>query len=156
MAVTAAELEEYLHEHIPLSCAMAVSVDSVERDRVVLRAPLQPNINHRETAFGGSMSALAILAAWSLLYTRLRTERVAVRLVIQRNTMDYEHPIAGEFTAIATLTAEVAWHKFVRTLASRRKARIAVGATLEHAGIVAGYFTGDFVALCARATQPVR
>ena len=52
------ELEAYLHEHIPLSKAMGVSVVSVEEGIVILRAPLAPNINHRETVFGGVTEAL--------------------------------------------------------------------------------------------------
>ena len=72
------QLERYLHEHIPLSKAMGVSVLSVGEEAVTLRAPLAPNINHRETVFGGSASALAILAAWSLLHTRL--DRKSTRL----------------------------------------------------------------------------
>jgi thioesterase domain-containing protein len=59
----ARELQAYLHAHIPLSAAMQVSVDAVAADGVTLRAPLAPNINHRETVFGGSASAVAILAA---------------------------------------------------------------------------------------------
>ena len=81
------ELERYLHQHIPLSKAMQVSVVEVLPAGVVLSAPLAPNINHRDTVFGGSASALAILAAWSLLHTRLSGEGIASRLVIQRNTM---------------------------------------------------------------------
>ena len=111
------ELEQYLHEHIPLSKAMAVSVVSVEQSGVVLRAPLAPNINHRETVFGGSASALAILAAWSLLHTRLRAEGISSRLVIQRNTMEYEQPIQGEFTAHSTLEEPASWQQFTRMLA---------------------------------------
>ena len=45
------ELELYLHEHIPLSKAMAVSVVVANQDEVVLGAPLEPNINHREAVF---------------------------------------------------------------------------------------------------------
>src|SRR4051812_8071949 len=88
-AMTASELEDYLHSHIPLSAAMQVAVDTVDVHGVVLRAPLAPNINHRDTVFGGSASAVAILAAWSLLHTRMRQEGIAARLVIQANTMDY-------------------------------------------------------------------
>ena len=80
------ELEQYMHKHIPLSKAMAVSVVSVTDSAVTLQAPLEPNINHRETVFGGSASALAILAGWSLLHVRLRAAGIANRLVIQRNT----------------------------------------------------------------------
>lgn len=140
------ELEHYLHAHIPLSGAMEVSVVSVQRDAVVLRAPLAPNINHRETVFGGSASALAILAAWSLLHTRLRDEGLASRLVIQRNTMEYLQPIAGEFTATSSLDPG-AWPPFTRMLARKGRARIAVSSVLEHAGQVAGRLTGEFVAL---------
>ena len=61
------ELEHYLYEHIPLSLAMQISVIDVRDDGVTLRAPLAPNINHTNTIFGGSASAVAILAAWSKL-----------------------------------------------------------------------------------------
>src|SRR5882762_1797906 len=101
--MNAIDLERYLHEHIPLSKAMQVSVVSVQTDGVTLRAPLAPNINHRDTVFGGSASAVAILAAWSLLHVRLRAQGLASRLVIQRNTMDYALPILGEFTARSSL-----------------------------------------------------
>jgi thioesterase domain-containing protein len=68
------EIKTYLYEHIPLSKAMEVDVVDASVDKVVLRAPLAPNINHRATVFGGSASALAILAAWTLLYVRLQQE----------------------------------------------------------------------------------
>jgi thioesterase domain-containing protein len=108
---------------------------------------LRPNVNHRETVFGGSASALAILAAWSLLHTRLRREGIATRLVIQRNTMEYEQPILGEFTARSSLESLAAWPQFTRMLARKGKARVAVLSVLEHAGEVVGRFTGEFVAL---------
>ena len=103
------ELEAYLHAHIPLSRAMQVSVARASPESVVLSAPLAPNINHRDTVFGGSASALAILAAWSLLHTRMNAEGLASRLVIQRNTMSYEEPIVGTFTATARARPSLSW-----------------------------------------------
>ena len=141
------ELEGYLHGHIPLSKAMQVSVDAIRTDAVVLRAPLAPNINHRDTVFGGSASAVAILAAWSLLHTRLRAEGVAARLVIQRNTMDYALPILGEFTATSAFEAPEQWPRFLRTLARMGRARTRAIAVLESDGQVVGRLTGEFVAL---------
>jgi thioesterase domain-containing protein len=145
--MTGIELERYLHEHIPLSKAMAVQVVSVSADSVVLGAPLAPNINHRETVFGGSASALAILAAWSLLHTRLRGEGIAARLVIQRNTMDYEQPILGDFVARSSLQAPEQWAQFTRMLARKGKARMAVVSVLECDGHAVGRLSGEFVAL---------
>lgn len=142
------DLEKYLHEHIPLSKAMAVSVVSMDRETVVLRAPLAPNINHRETVFGGSAASLAILAAWSLLHTRLGGEGIdEFRLVIQRDTMEYKKPILGEFTARAMLASGQDWSKFTHMLLRKGRARIAVTAVLEYNGQEVGRLTGEFVAL---------
>ncbi len=141
------ELERYLHDHIPLSKAMAVGVVSIEEGAVVLRAPLAPNINHRETVFGGSACALAILAGWALLHVRLRTAGITSRLVIQRNAMEYQRPILGEFTARASLERPERWRLFTDTLLRKRKARISAISVLEQAGQVVATFSGVFVAL---------
>lgn len=140
------ELERYLHDHIPLSKAMAVSVVEVHSERIVLGAPLAPNINHRETVFGGSASAVAILAAWSLVHTRLAEAGIANRLVIQRNSMDYQLPIFGEFTARSFIARPEAWQLFLRMLARKGRARVTVSAVLEFDGRTAGRLEGEFVA----------
>lgn len=126
---------------------MQVSAETVTLESVVLRAPLEPNINHRETVFGGSASAVAILAAWSLLYTRLRAAGVDCKLVIQRNTMEYERPIVGEFTAKSSLQDPEQWPLFLRMLSRKGKARISVVSVLEYSNQTVGRFTGEFVAL---------
>src|SRR5215471_6837227 len=141
----ASELAQYIHEHIPLTKLMGVSVLSIEEQALILQAPLAPNINHRHTVFGGSASALAILAGWALLHVRLRSEGIADRLVIQRNTMEYEHPICGEFTARATLEHPDRWKSFTTMLARKGRARITVLAVLEQMEQVAGRFSGQFV-----------
>ena len=146
----AGELTQYLHEHMPLSKAMGVSVVSIEENAVTLRAPLEPNINHRQSVFGGSASALAILAGWALLHVRLHAEGVPDRLVIQRNSMEYQQPILGQFTARATLERPDRWRQFMAMLARKGKARVTVSAVLEHADQVVGRFTGQYVAFAAR------
>jgi thioesterase domain-containing protein len=140
------ELAQYIHERIPLSQAIGVSVVSIADDAITLQAPLEPNLNHRQTVFGGSASALAILASWALLHVRLQSEGIADRLVIQRNVMEYQHPILGQFTARSMLERPEGWKEFTTLLARRGKARITVLAVLEHMGRVAGRFSGQFVA----------
>ena len=92
-------LQQFLHDRIPLSTTMGVEVLAATPDGVTLAAPLEPNINHRDTVFGGSASAVAILSAWGLLYVRLREEFPNASIVIQRNTMSYQRPIPSAFTA---------------------------------------------------------
>lgn len=144
--MTEAELETYLHDHIPLSRAMAMRVASIAADSVILEAPLAPNINHRDTVFGGSAASIATLAAWALLHLRLTDAGLPSRVVIQSSTMDYLLPIAGDFTATATLENAADWAGFVKILGRRGRARIAIGAVLDFDGQRAGRFRGEFVA----------
>lgn len=143
------ELEQYLHRHIPLSKTMGIRVAAAGPGGVVLSAPLEPNINHRETVFGGSASALAILSAWSLVHIRLLAAAFPSRIVIQRNTMEYKRPMRGSFTARAWIEGEEAWTGFTRMLQRKGRGRIRVLSVLESAGEEAGAFSGEFVAFAA-------
>ncbi|MCR6672816.1 thioesterase domain-containing protein [Devosia ginsengisoli] len=145
--MTEAEFETYLHDHIPLSRAMAVRVISIADQQVTLSAPLAPNINHRDTVFGGSAASIATLAAWSLLHLRLVAAGLPSRVVIQRSTMDYLAPIAGDFTATATFESAANWDTFLRMLTRKGRARIALQAALDYQGQKAVQFHGEFVAL---------
>ena len=141
------QLEEYLHRQIPLSAAMQVTVRSVGTTSVVLAAPLEPNINHKSTVFGGSASALAILAAWSLLHLRLVAEGLHCEVVIQSNRMEYDSPIDGAFTATSMLPTTADWPLFLKILSRRKRARIEIASELTYRAAVAARLTGRFVAL---------
>jgi thioesterase domain-containing protein len=145
--MTPAELQDYLHTRIPLSRAMAVEVRAAGPAGVTLQAPIEPNINHRDTIFGGSASALAILAAWSALYVRLHADGLAGRIVIRRNTMSYDRPMSTEFTATAEAPGEAACASIAATLARGRPARVSMRARLECEGEVAGALEADFAVL---------
>ena len=147
--MTPAALQSYLHEHIPLSQAMGVQVISIADERVVLGAPLAPNINHHGTAFGGSGATLATLAAWSLLHLRLIAAGLPSDEVIQSSTMDYLAPIDSDFTAVARLEPDADWDGFLTMLSRRGRARIGLQAELVAEERVAARFHGRFAALAA-------
>ena len=141
------DIERYIHAQIPITAAMGVSVLHADTDRVRLSAPLEPNINHRETVFGGSAAAVATLAAWTLVLLRLRAAELSTRLVISQNSMTYDRPITADFQALAVAKDLKSWDRF--TAGIRRKGRGRVTAT---SGLwldderVAG-FEGRFVAI---------
>lgn len=147
-------MESYLHANIPLSAAMGVRVRLASPERVLLWAPLAPNINHHQSVFGGSGVVLATLSAWTLLHVRLERQRLGAQLVIQRSSMEYERPIPGDFEAICRFADEVAWERFCSTLARRGRARMTLQAQLLHAAHEMGSFVGDFVALVPPGRRP--
>ena len=120
---------------------------------VTLEAPLAPNINHHGTVFGGSASALAILAAWSLVHVRLLEGGRDVPVVIRRDSISYERPMTGPFTAHANAPEAAEWESFLQTLDRHGRARIVVRSILESRGVRAGELEGEFVALAARSGQ---
>lgn len=141
------ELQEYLHERIPLARAMEVEVDSVSDSEVVLSVPLAPNRNHRGTLFGGSAAAAATLAGWALLTVRLRDPRLSDSLMIQQSDIRYNLPVTGRFRARSRLATRENWERFRQTLKRSRRARISVSTTLEQEDVKAVRFNGTFMAV---------
>jgi thioesterase domain-containing protein len=146
-------VEAYLHERIPLSLLMGVTVEAAGDDGVRLAAPLEPNLNHRGTGFGGSLSALAILAGWSTVWVGLRSEPAAYHIVIAENTVVYTAPAEGALRAECGAPDPALWERFVRTARARGRARIELTVEVTAAGRGVATFRGVYVALRADAGE---
>lgn len=140
-------LTAYLHREIPISGAMGIGVEAIGQGQVVLSAPLEPNLNHKSTAFGGSLSAIAVLSGWALLHLRLEEAQLDAELVIRRNETSYSAAAHGRFRAEATLADEEQWAVFERTIKRRRMARIDVRAIVTTDAGPCAEFSGEFVAV---------
>ncbi len=141
-------MEAYLRDHIPLAAAMGVRVVAMASDEVILEAPLEPNLNHRDTAFGGSVAAVAILAGWTLVHRRLHEAGVSGRrTVIQASNVRYVAPVDTVFRATCKAPDPSAWARFLRTLERRGRARCRVSAEVTCRGVLAATFEGAYVAL---------
>jgi len=142
------DVERYLHDHIPISRAMGITVIRADASGVELAAPLAPNINHRSTVFGGSAISVAILAAWTLVHLwTLDLDRLGrYRVVISRTAMDYLAPIQGDFSAACTPPAG-AHERFVRALERRRRGAVDLTARVTAGDLEAASFSGSYVAM---------
>jgi thioesterase domain-containing protein len=143
--MTPADLEAFLHEKIPLTSAMGVHVAECSDARLVLTAPLAPNRNHLQTAFGGSLHALATLSGYSLLWWLLREPEA--HIVVRESTMRYDHPVEGNLQAICHAPPPAELARFQNDFARKGKARLTLEATIVFRHEVSARFTGVFVAL---------
>jgi len=143
------ELERLLHAEIPLTRAMGVTVAHFDTTGLTLRAPLEPNINHKSTAFGGSLATLATLAGWGLLKLVLR-EQSPVTVVIQESRVRYLLPVTHDFSATVLPPAPGDIEKFLAQLKRHGVARIDLAATIPAGDRVAVHFEGRFVAFDKR------
>ena len=91
-------LQDYLYDNIPLSQAAGIKVAETAT-RVVLTAPLAPNLNHKRTAFGGSLYTIAVTAGWSWIAIKVREHGLDGHIVIASSTMEYLAPALSDFEA---------------------------------------------------------
>ena len=145
--MTPQALEAYLHAHIPLSAAMQARVVRAGPEGVVLEAPLEPNRNHRSTAFGGSVSTLAILAGWTLVHVLLRHAGSDARTVIQRSGVYFHLPVTEHFQARAIPPSASEWSRFQEALERWQKGRLPVRVEIVCRGQVVGIMDGEYVSM---------
>ena len=141
------ELTAFLHGKIPLTRAMGVQVVECA-ERVVLTAPLAPNVNHLGTAFGGSLHALPTLACYCALWMILRDAGLDGHVVVKRSSASYREPVTGDFRAVCLRPAPALAADFLADVRRHKKARLDLAAIVEGArDKPAVEFSGSFVAL---------
>jgi thioesterase domain-containing protein len=138
-------LQSTLHSEIPLSAALGLRVVSYVDSCVTLEAPLAPNINHKDSAFAGSLNAVATLTGWSLLWLLLDEAALPGKIVIQDSAIEYRAPVVADFAVRCRLPEAAQLQRFLLTLRKRQRARLALTAQIVQGDAVAVYFSGRYV-----------
>lgn len=113
---------------------MGAEVRSWNSNGLEIDAPLLPNLNHHGTFFGGSASALGILAGWSLVHLLTLDAGLDAEIVIQRAGVRYTAPAPGPMTARALPPTDAQWTRFSGTFERRGMARLRVRIVLSSVG----------------------
>jgi thioesterase domain-containing protein len=150
-AVKVPALELFLHEMIPLAKAMGVGVEVSDDRALVLRAPKEQNKNSLNTAFGGSLVALATLAGYGVVWELMKDEKKADKpvwhIVVKESRAAYRRPVIGDLRAICERPAQAAIAEFKEALARYGKAKLKLRASIIEDGNVAVDVQAAFVVL---------
>jgi thioesterase domain-containing protein len=136
-------LQIVLNERIPLTKAMQLKVEEAS-SRIVLSAPLKPNLNHLETAFGGSLYSLAVLAGWSWIWLHMHEQGLKGQIMIRSSEIEYRGPVESDFRAICVGTEAMDWERALRSLERRGMAKISLQSWVESEDKRAVLFNGDY------------
>jgi thioesterase domain-containing protein len=136
--------EKFLHQQIPITRAMGVRVVSNDDNGLIVEAPVALNSNHLRTGFGGSINAVATLAAYGLLWSELRAHDVHV--VVAESTIRFLRPVHETIRAICPRPDQPQWAAFRTEFAQKGKARIALRVHVIEQEQTAAEFEGTFVA----------
>lgn len=139
------DLEKYLHEQIPASLALGISVKDCSKDQIELMAPLSANLNHKNTAFGGSISVIAILAGWALVFLRL--QGMQIEIVIQDSAISYLQAVKSDFSAISNYNESLQWSRLIPALKRHGKGRVLIQSDVYCNGEIVAQHSGSYVAI---------
>lgn len=138
------EAEQFFHARIPLTNSMGIRVVPDATHHFAIEAPVARNSNHLQTAFGGSINALATLAGYGFLWLELRGLRAHV--VIASSSIQFVQPIREKIRAVCIRPADEALENFKAKFQSKGKARIALRVLVSEADVPAAEFNATFVA----------
>jgi thioesterase domain-containing protein len=121
-AITAVELQQRIHQAIPLSQAMGYQISEIADTRITVVAPLGPNINIHGTGFAGSLYALGILTAWGLCTYMISRAGLEADLVVAEANIRYKAPVKDDIVCRCEAGPQSA-RTFIDELAAKRRSR---------------------------------
>lgn len=144
----ARSLETRIRKDIPLARAMDLRIHAWDGDSLSMAAPLQPNINDKGCAFGGSLASLMTVSGWALAVLALEARQLDCDVFVARSEVAYRAPVWRDFRTHAALDEGADWNRFFATLAKRGKARIAMRCHVHETGsdTLCATLAADFVA----------
>ena len=141
------QLESILHVEIPITQAMQIKVLDCSEIEVLLSAPLEPNINHKQTAFGGSLYSVAVLSGWSMVYVLLSRLGINAQIVIHQSEISYLAPVATAIEAHCELSSDTDIEKFNKLMLRKGRARLKLKSRIVSEGKDAVVFDGVYVCI---------
>ena len=112
-----------------------------------VEAPVALNSNHLRTAFGGSINAVATLAAYGFVWLELN--EAAAHVVVAESSIRFRRPVRETIRATCARPGAASLAEFRMRFAEKQKAGMTLHVTVTEAGEIAAKFEGRFVARTA-------
>jgi thioesterase domain-containing protein len=139
------ELQAALHSSIPLTRTMGIKVLNCSPLGLEMSAPLEPNINHASTAFGGSLATLATITSWGMVWLMLEQLRHQTQIIIQDSQLSYIRPVTKDFTAQCSWPSPDMWESMLGSVSRSGKGRIEMRSEIFENDLPCVSFHGRFV-----------
>lgn len=140
-------LSTFFDNHLPITGYMGLQVESYDGQTLVLYAPLEPNINDKATAFGGSLYNVAVMACWGLAFLKTQEHGLVCNQVVAEGHISYKAPVHGAIRARCSAPEPARMAQFIDTFNAKGRASIVLNATVECSGKVAVEFEGKYAIL---------
>lgn len=128
---------------IPLLQSMELSFSEFNDHCLRVDMPLAPNVNDKNTGFGGSIAALATTAGWAVISLILRRLPRHYHVLVAESHIRYLSPATANCYALASVT-DSAKSAFINVLQEHHSGRITIQSVVEQDGKQVAVFTGTY------------
>ena len=119
MEVNPQELVKILSDNIKLYEHLGITVQELNSHHAIFKVSLQKNLNHKGTAFGGSIYAAGVMSAYALVLAGLKAYKIPTEnIVIAKGSIEYHRPVETDFEvhcAFPSLDQEQAFYNELQT-----------------------------------------
>ena len=133
-----------LQRDIPLAAFMQLKAVAWDGHSLTLKAPLQPNINDKSTAFAGALASLATVTGWAALMLWSREHLGACHVAVYESEIKYRYPVSQDFSATATLPDPASMSATALQIRSKGKARAHLNVVIAEQGRAAVTLTAGY------------
>ena len=130
-------LQEINHDlqGVPITAKMGFNLVHYDGVTLQLAGPLEPNLNDKMTAFGGSLASAALISGWSWMVLLLRQYQLAeADVVIADAQFQFLSPVRSDFFAevsrgeggSSALEEDSEIQRFLRCYQRKGRAKLAV------------------------------
>lgn len=142
------DLDAFLKEHLPLARAAGVEIDSYDGECLQVSAPLALNINDKQTAFGGSLYNLCVIAAWGMTDLKAKELNFTGDIVVAKGEITYLRPLRSRLIAQAFSPDTAMIEKAKHSYDAKGKAVFTIGSRiLDEQNQVCVEFLGKYAVL---------
>lgn len=137
--------ENTLFQRIPQTKNLGINIVKFDQHQITVHGAFAPNKNHLDIVFGGSIAAISITTAWSLVQSKIEQAGLKGNLVIKRQEIDYLLPVKTDFECVASFESADDWESFKQTYQEKGRAKVIVTAQIMSESKATSKFQGIFV-----------
>jgi len=138
-------LVEYLRENVPLSRHIDIAAGTQTPEWIELTAPLSPNLNDKNTAFGGTLATMCTLSGWCMVSLLSRELAARIDIAVIESRIRYLLPVNSDpIRARAYYPDADTQAEFIQHLQLKGRSRLSLKVDVQQDSVSAVKFEGQY------------
>ena len=142
------QLNQFFNTHLPISDYLGMQVDEYTGDSLTLYAPLNPSINDKFTAFGGSLYCMTVMSCWGMAYLKALEAGIdEPNIVVAKGNIQYHLPVDTAIRATCVSPIENGFEQWLDYFNKKGRAKIDLCSSIMINDKEAVSFSGQYAIL---------